>query len=205
MSVVHVEFLVEDRSTEAALRILLPEMLKGTSFEIYPSMGKADLLAKLPSRLRGYSRWLPDTYRIVVVVDRDAESCAVLKARLEELAELAGLRTRTAAGGEDYVLANRLAIEELEAWFFGEWDAVRAAYPKVPATIPARARYEVPDAIQGGTWEALEHVLRAAGYFRTGLRKIEAARAIAEHMDPARNSSRSFQVLRELMVEIAST
>jgi hypothetical protein len=26
------------------------------------------------------------------------------------------------------VVVNRLAIEELEAWYFGDWEAVRAAY-----------------------------------------------------------------------------
>ena len=47
--------------------------------------------------------------------------------------------------------------------------------------------------VLGGTWEALERVLRKASYFKTGLRKMECARQVAQHMDPARNASRSFQ------------
>ena len=49
-----------------------------------------------------------------------------------------------------------------------------------------------PDAIAGGTWEAFERVLRQAGYFGGGLPKIEVAREMAKHMDPARNTSASF-------------
>jgi len=115
----------------------------------------------------------------------------------------AGLATRSASR-RSYVVANRLAIEELEAWYFGDWAAVRAAYPRAPETIPARARYRAPDAIAGGTWEAFERVLQAAGYFAGGLRKIEAARAVAEHMDPSRNRSPSFAALRDALSELAA-
>lgn len=38
------------------------------------------LLARLPERLRGYASWLPDTWRIVVIVDRDDADCTTLKA-----------------------------------------------------------------------------------------------------------------------------
>jgi hypothetical protein len=74
----------------------------------------------------------------------------------------------------------------------------------VPRTIPARAGYRDPDAVSGGTWEAFERILKRAGYFRDGLAKIEAARAIAPKMDPARNSSRSFQALRNVLEEFVS-
>lgn len=46
-------------------------------------------------------------------------------------------------------------------------------------------------------------MLQNARYFRGGLAKIEAARTIAAHMDPARNRSRSFQALRDVLVEMA--
>lgn len=205
MNVEHVEVLVEEPSMEAALRLLLPRILGATSFRIYPYQCKDELLERLPSRLHGYSTWLPETWRIVVVVDRDAQPCTELKDDLEVMASDAGLVSRTAAGDGRYALVNRLAIEELEAWYFGDWEAVRTAYPRVPATLPARAGYRDPDAVEGGTWEAFERVLKRAGYFETGLRKIEAARAVAEHMDPARNTSRSFQVLRAALTEMASS
>lgn len=204
MTVEHVEVIVEEPSMEAALRSLLPRMLAGGSFAVYPHSCKDELLQHLPKRLRGYARWLPESWRIVVIVDRDADDCRDLKRRLEEIAEGAGLTTRSVAGGAPYSVVNRLAIEELEAWYFGDWEAVRLAYPRVPATIPSKARYRDPDAVAGGTWEAFERVLQKAGYFRNGLRKIEAARAIAEHMFPDRNRSTSFRLLNDTMREMAS-
>lgn len=195
MSVEHVELLVEEPSMEAALRLLLPRILGELPFEIYPHQCKEELLARLPERLRGYASWLPETWRIVIVVDRDDDDCKELKAQLENMAAAAGLVTRTKARGNQYALVSRLAIEELEAWYFGDWEAVRAAYPKVPATIPSQAKYRAPDAIKGGTWEAFERVLQRAGYYSSGLRKIEAARAVAANMVPSRNTSPSFRAL----------
>ena len=187
---------------EAALRLLLPRVLGALSFQIYPFQCKDELLKRLPERLRGYAAWLPDDYRIVVVVDRDDDDCHELKDRLEQMAKEAGLRTRRKSGRRPYQVVNRLAIEELEAWYFGDWDAVKAAYPKAPEGIPTKAKYRDPDRIAGGTWEALEGILQRAGYFQTGLRKIEAARAIAAHWQPEKNQSHSFQVFYQLLQEM---
>ncbi len=204
MSVEHVEVLVEEPSMEAALRSLLPKLLGEISFEVYPHQCKDDLLLVLPQRLQGYASWLPSTWRIVVLLDRDDDVCKELKSRLEKIATKAGLASRTKPRRGAYAIVNRLAIEELEAWYFGDWQAVKAAYPRVPATIPARRGFRDPDAIAGGTWEAFERVLQKAGYFKGGLRKIEAARTIAGHWDPARNNSRSFQVFRDALMAMPS-
>lgn len=205
MTVEHIDVLVEELSMEAALRVLLPKILGDVSFEIYPHQCKDELLARLPQRLRGYASWLPDNHRIVVVVDRDDDDCYDLKRRLEEMAAAAALATRTRSLRGRYKVVNRLAIEELEAWYFGDWRAVRKAYRRVKATVPEQAAYRHPDAIRGGTWEAFERVLQDAGYFSTGLRKIEAARAVAEHMEPARNSSPSFRALRDALTELSAS
>ena len=206
MTVEHVEFLVEEASMEAALAILLPKILTRTTFRIHVHQGKPDLLSQLPQRLRGYAAWIPATWRIVVVVDRDDDDCEELKRQLEDVAGQAGLVTRLAArrtaNAASYVVVTRLAIEELEAWYFGDWDAVRTAYPRTPRTIPFKAPYRAPDAIKGGTHEALLRVLQQAGYFAGGLRKIEAARTIAEHMEPSRNTSPSFRALRDALQDL---
>jgi hypothetical protein len=201
----HVEFLVEEASMEAALELLLPRMLRKATFKIHSYQGKPDLLGQLPQRLRGYKAWIPQTWRIIVIVDRDDEDCETLKRKLETMSRQAGLRTRSAAGGEaGYLVVNRLAIAELEAWFFGDWEAVREAYPKAAATIPAKAAYRAPDAIRGGTHEALERVLQQAGYFTSGLRKIELARAVAKYMVPSRNTSPSFCSLRDALRDLGA-
>lgn len=197
----HLEILVEEPSMEAFLRALLPRLLGGkTSFEVYPYQCKDDLLNKLPARLHGYANWLPETWRIVVVVDRDDDNCKALKQKMEAMAVDAGLRTRTGAA-QTWQVVNRIAIEELEAWYFGDWDAVRQVYPRLSATIPDKEGFRDPDALAGGTWETFERLLQRAGYFENGLRKTEAARSVGRQIIPERNRSRSFQAFREAILD----
>ena len=192
----HFEFFVEEVSTEAALLNLIPKILEVEhTFAIHPFQGKPDLLANLPARLRAYRAWNPENLRIVVLIDEDREDCKALKEQLEKAAKQAGLVTRTSKKGQSpFQVLNRLAIEELEAWFFGDVLAVKAAYPRIPATLGKKAKYRDPDSIAGGTWEALERELKKAGYYPTGMPKIEVSRSISRHMDVERNRSHSFQV-----------
>ncbi|MCA3006018.1 MAG: DUF4276 family protein [bacterium] len=202
MACSHFEILVEEQSAAAALEALLPKLLEGrATFRIHPFQGKPDLLGKLEARLRGYASWLSADACVVVLVDRDDGDCLGLKRQLNEAAERAGLRLRSGAGDRRVsMVINRIAVEELEAWFFGDVGALVAAYPGVPETLDRRAKYRNPDAIAGGTWEALERVLQEAGHHGGGLAKVRAARDIAAHMDPGRNRSRSFQVFRDAIV-----
>lgn len=182
----HCELLVEERSAKHALDHLLPRLLGGTAtFRIHPFRGKLDLLRKLPQRLAGYAR-LPVDFRVVVLIDADNEDCRALKRKLDTTADRAGLAPRTR-------VLNRLAIEELEAWFFGDIEALRAAYPRLPSTLAARRRYRRPDAIVGGTWEALERELQRAGYYRNGMPKTVVADRVGRHLHPDRNRSPSFR------------
>lgn len=184
---------VEEYSMEVALELLLPKLLGGIDFQIIRFQCKDDLLKNALDRLKGYAAWLPSDWRIIVVVDRDDDNFNQLKIRLERMAADAGLLTKTKVGhGQQFQVVTRIAIEELEAWFFGDWTAVQTAYPRVLATVPQKAAFRDPDAIAGGTWEAIERVLKSAGYFSTGLRKLELARSVAGHMDIQCNRSRSF-------------
>lgn len=197
--------LVEEPSMEVALEQLLPKMLAGAQFEIRRFQCKDDLLKNLPARLRGYRTWLPQGWAILVLVDRDDDDCLALKQRLDKMAAAAGLVSKTSAGHDaPFQVANRIAIEELEAWFFGDWAAVQAAFPRVPATLPSKAGFRDPDAVLGGTWEALERVLKRAGYFKTGLRKVECARLVGHNMNPLKNSSKSFRAFSEAVASAAA-
>ena len=126
-----------------------------------------------------YARWLPDDWRILVLVDRDRDDCRALKNELEETAQRAGLRT--VSRNARWQVANRIVIEELEAWYFGDWQAVQGAYPKVSPRIPNRRGYRDPDGI-ADTWEAF----------------------VAQHMDPAVNRSGSFSVFHHTLMEAVS-
>ncbi len=188
---------------QALLYGLLPRLLPSDDFEIHPFGGKQDLLKNLSARLRAYSKWIPKGYRIFVVIDRDGDDCVALKRRLEVIADEADLISRSRSVNDSWQLVNRIAIEELEAWYFGDWQAVREAYGKVPPSVPNQSRYRRPDEISGGTWEAFERVMKQHGYFATGLRKIEAAREIGARMEPARNTSPSFIAFRNAVIEAA--
>lgn len=180
----HFEMLVEELSMEAALEGLLPRVIPTHTFNIHAHQGKYDLLKKVEQRLRAYGRIPWPELRVVVLVDRDSDDCRALKKRLTDACDAAGCRALC-----------RIAIEELEAWYFGDVAAMRAAYPRLPANLHKQAKFRDPDAIVGGTWEALERVLARAGYYATGMPKVEVARNIATHMDPEENRSQSFRVL----------
>ena len=125
MSIQHIEVFVEEESMEVALGSLLPKIIGAVSFSIYRYQGKPDLLGKLPTRLRAYSASrLPPDWRILVVVDRDNEDCQRLKQELDSCARRNDLAPRAQ-------VINRIAVEELEAWYFGDWDALTACYESV--------------------------------------------------------------------------
>lgn len=185
---------------EIALEALLPKLVRpDIAINIRQFQCKDELLKLLPARLKAYAQFLPANAVVLVVVDRDDDDCRLLKQRLERAARDAGLTTRSNPGQAGFQVINRIAIEELESWFFGDWPALCTAYPKLSVSVPQRAGLRDPDAIKGGTWEALERELKRKGYFRTGLRKLELARTVSPLMDPARNRSASFSSLRQAL------
>jgi hypothetical protein len=199
----HLELLVEEPSMEVFLTALLPRVLNGSvTFAIHTHQGKQDLQKKLSAKLRAYAKWLPKNTRIIVIIDRDNEDCKKLKHFMDDIAESAGFHVHKSSTKNNWRVVNRIAIEELEAWFFGEWAAVKKAYPKVSFNIPNHTSYRQPDAIVGGTWEAFERILKKAGYFESGLRKIEAAQAIGKFIDPNKNISPSFNAFFEIIQEV---
>ena len=147
----HLELLVEEESAKAALEVLIPRIVgPDHSFDIHPFRGKQDLLEKLPSRLRAYSKWIPDDWRIVVLIDEDRQDCVALKQTLVDHAARVGLARRTLC---------RIAVEELEAWFLGDSQAITQTFPRVSARYTRWKRFRNSDAVAGGTWEALEWLL----------------------------------------------
>jgi hypothetical protein len=202
LKVEHVDFLVEEPSMEIFLREVLPNLLGDVSFDVFPFECKPDLLSCLRARLKGYKPWITQSHKIVVLVDRDDDDCLVLKQTMERCSDDAGLPTRSNSRDGHFSVVHRIVVEELEAWYFGDWEAVRIAYPRVPATIPRKVQYRDPDRIKGGTWEAFERIVKSAGYFKTGLRKRELARSIAPHMKPSQNTSKSFNIFRDTVLEM---
>ncbi|MFH1119654.1 MAG: DUF4276 family protein [Bacteroidota bacterium] len=189
----HLEILLEEPSAEKVMKNILPSIITGDhTFKCIVYQGKNDLLKKLPSQLAAYKKWIPDHYRIIILVDRDNEDCKKLKAKLDQCAVNAGLKCKSNPKNIPFQILNRIAIEEIESWFFGDPDAVRLAYPRL-TLFENKAQYRNPDNIVN-TWETLENLLQQKGYFKTGLRKSEAAYEISLRMQPLNNRSHSFQI-----------
>ena len=212
MAISHLEFIVEEHSMEVFLMALLSRCLPdGCTFDVHSHKGKKALLQKLEGRLRGhtprgYARSLPPDYCIVVIVDADQDDCQELKRQLEDACRQAGLKSRQAAGVHQWQAVTRIAIEELEAWYFGDWQAVCSAYPRIPQGISMRPNCKHPDAISGGTWEAFEKIMKQYRYCRKDscLNKVQTAKDIGQHIDPERNRSPSFKVFWKAISEVTT-
>jgi hypothetical protein len=206
----HVEFLLEEPSAEALLQNLVPRILgPNVTFALHPFQGKTDLMSKLLARLRGYRSWLPhvygDAWCVVVLQDEDRRDCHAIKSEMEQIAAEARLITRTAVRNGavgPFRVINRIAIEEIEAWYFGDVEGLRAAFPEIPASLAAREGFRNPDAIGGGTAVALARLL--ATRYPTGLPKREVARIVAPHLELDRNRSASFRCFRDALRELAA-
>jgi hypothetical protein len=104
------------------------------------------VLDQLPAKLRAWSHLLePTSDRVVVLVDLDTDNCVTL------LAELNGLREQM--NTPEYIV--RIAIEEVEAWYLGDWEAVRNAFPKAQKKLHATYKQ---DSVCG-TWEKFQEVI----------------------------------------------
>lgn len=189
---------VEEPSMEAFLIDFIPRNVPmEAGWKIIDHGSKWQLLRRLPDRLRGYAK-MPYHYRprTLVLVDKDDDDCAVLKSELERICLLSQLTSRTsAAGTATFDVINRIVIEELEAWYFGDVVALTQAWPGVSTTLGQQAKFRDPDAIAGGTHETLLRVLQRAGYFRglDRLPKIDSARRMGSMVERTRNQSASFQ------------
>lgn len=198
MKTASIRILFEEPSARAAGEILVPKILASASIEVQyiQHQCKSELLERIPGLFAGYARILGPKERVIVLVDEDREDCRELKARIEQFAIRAGLH-HAKPDARWRRLFVRIVVEELEAWYFGDWNAVKQAFPKVPGSIPQKSPYRNPDQIRGGTKEAFERILQKAGYYPSGVPRIEVARRVAGKMDPDRNTSPSFQLFRD--------
>jgi Domain of unknown function (DUF4276) len=211
----HLEIHTEDSSTKELLEILLPKIIGSNgdvnSWRLHPYKGigrlpknldaRADptkrlLLDQLPSILKAYGK-TPKTGCVVVVVDVDSRDFNSF---------LAELKTVLSACNPAPETLFCIAVEETEAWYFGDKDAILSAYPKARK---AEINKYVQDSICG-TWERLADVLIAGGSTsvknnsspHAGDLKHEWAKKIGPYMDPEINESPSFQKLRDGLRQI---
>lgn len=213
----HFEILVEDQSGKRALKILVPKII-GTkhTFTIrsYKGIGripknlnekkdpqKCYLLTQLPQLLEGFGNTFKvSPYKcgaaVIVVCDLD-KKC--LKAFRKELFSVLNNCNHKP------ITRFCIAIEEGEAWFLGDCQAIIKAYPN--AQVDVLKKYK-QDSICG-TWEALADAvykggsksLSRKGWQAVGKEKSQWAEKISPCMDVFNNASPSFVYFRKKLLE----
>lgn len=169
-----VVFLLEEYSMKVLLEGLLPRLFSGLPFLCVPHEGKRDLEKSIPLKLRA---WREPGVRFCVIRDNDGADCQELKQSLVARCEL---------GGRKDTLV-RIACQELEAWYFGEPDALAAAFGRAElSSVAARSRYRDPDVVVQPANALAELVPE--------FQKVSGARSLARVLSRT-NGSRSFQVL----------
>lgn len=206
----HLEILVEDQSGEVLLAALLPKLLgdqtHGCTWRVHAYKGvgrvprdlgragdpaKRILLDQLPRLLRGYGK-TPGIDGVLVLLDADKRNCADFLAELESLAASSAAPARTLF---------RLAIEEIEAWYFGDRQALLSAYPSAKRGV-------LDDYVQDSacdTWECLAKAIypggvaaiNRKGWPLPGQVKCDWAGRIGPLLDPQANLSPSFAKFRD--------
>jgi hypothetical protein len=211
----HIEILVEDSSGRKLLEILLPKVLGDNGsvhtwrLHSYKGVGripgklsskndpsKRILLENLPRILRGYGR-ASGVDAVVVVLDSDKRNCKVFLKELQKM---------RAACGRIPTTLFRLAIEEMEAWYLGDREALLKAYPRVRNDVLTRYTQDslcdtwelLADAIHPGGVKAIKD----NGWPLPGQLKHEWAEQIGPWLDIDRNVSPSFKKLRDGLLRL---
>lgn len=202
----HIEFLVEDSSGARLLQHLVPKLTEhgGTSITYrihsYKGIGKIPsndsfsttdarkriLLNRLPAILKGYAK-TPGIDAIVVLVDSDRKDCSRFLKELQSIASMSGHPNTLF----------RIAIEEVEAWYLGDHEAIKAAYGK--ARLHLLKGYDQDSVC--GTWELLADIvhpggsaaIKRRGWPLPGQLKHEWAENIGPFLCEDRNVSPSFK------------
>lgn len=215
----HIELLVEDSSGEKLLSAIIPKLLGDYgaphTWRIHAYMGvgripsglnsgvdptKRMLLNQLPRLLQGYGR-TPGIDAVVVVMDTDKRNCADVLAELNEVLAYCSPAPKNTLF--------RLAIEELEAWYLGDRQALRAAYPRPRLDVLNRYVQDSPC----NTWELLadaiypggSSAIKKEGWPLPGQVKHEWAEQIAPRLEPSRNASPSFRKLCDGLRRLAAS
>jgi hypothetical protein len=166
-------FLLEERSMKTLLDGLLPRLFPNLQFFCIPHEGKQDLEKSIPRKMRA---WREPGVRFMVVRDNDNADCESLKASLQALC--------SKCGRSDSLI--RLACQELEAWYFGEPEALAKAYYRQElGKLGQKSRYRDPDSIHKPSNE----LSRLIPEFQ----KVSGARLMSASLSGQNNSSRSFR------------
>ncbi len=171
-------FMLEEESAKSFLEVLLPKILPScVRCTLIPHQGKSDLQKSIPKKLRAWSD--PNSF-FVILHDQDGNNCVDLKNQLQKICHLTSR----------YSPLICIACHELEAWYFGDLDALQKAFPGFCAKkYRNKARFRIPDDIVQPA-KVLEKEKKIRGFG-----KVYAAQKVSKYMDIKRNRSNSFQYM----------
>ncbi len=169
---INLVFMLEEESAKHFLDTLLPKILpSNVAFLCVPHQGKGDLQKSIPVKL---GAWLAPNTFFVILHDQDNHDCVELKNQLRQL-----------CSSSRHNPLIRIVCRELEAWYFGDLNAVQQAFPGFTAAkYKNRSKFRYPDDIDKPSNE-LEKIVKEFS-------KSRAAREVPEHMDINNNTSVSF-------------
>ncbi len=216
----HFEILVEDISGKKALEILVPKIIgeahtcrihsyKGIgripkNMKDPANVSKRILLENLPKLLKGYGKTFP--------VNRNCSAAVILVCDLDDKclktfrSELYGILNACNPKPETRFC---FAIEEGEAWFLGDLNAIKSAYSHAKDAV---LKDYINDSICG-TWERLADAiypggspaLSSKGWQIVGAEKLKWAETISPKMNISQNDSPSFRYFcRQLQAFVKS-
>jgi hypothetical protein len=167
-------FFLEEPSAEAMLEGLLPKIIPdGITWRTIVFEGKQDMEKRIIKRLRGY---LNPGARFVVLRDKDAGDCIIIKRRLYE---------KCVQAGKPETLI-RIACHELESWYLADLAAVEKGLGlNGLARRQNQSLFRDPDQVPNSAYE-LQRVTEDV------YQKLSGSRAIAPYLDTNNTRSHSF-------------
>ena len=216
----HFEILVEDISGKTALEIIVPKIISTEqhTFNIHSYKGighkvpkdlkstsdakKRILLDLLPKIVQGWGKTLSDpdySFVLIVICDLDNRCLRTFRRELLDLVDKCNPKPKTQFC---------IAIEEGEAWYLGDFAAIKKAYPKAKQGV---LNSYTNDSICG-TWEKLAEAvysggrqkLSKLGWQEVSKEKSNWAKKIPPHMDVDNNLLPSFCYFRDKLRDLTS-
>ena len=199
-----IHVLVEGPSERVLLERWATRLMRDAEVRVHPHQGKGTLPAKvgmrpdpsrrglldqLPAKLRGFSSSLkPLTDAVMVLVDADDDDPADLARSIEAVAKKVA---------PNLSVVVRLAVEETEAFYLGDLNALARTFPE--ADLRAARRYQA-DSICG-TWELFGRIVGDGGG-----NKVAWAEAMGPALTvrPAKSRSPSFRGLISGLLSLVS-
>jgi len=176
----YLHIFTEEASAKNLFESIIPQIIpEDVYYRIYPHQGKQDLEKALSSVIPSISR-TPGAL-ILVTRDQDQSDCVAIKEQFNQI-----MINKCSC---PYKI--RIICKELEAWFLGDLEAIKKAYPRFnPDAYINKAELRNVDAISNPNRLLLRMIPEYND--RETLPKLESSESISKHLNLQSNRSSSF-------------